>query len=538
MQPLTGSVGDAGKNALHEVALVKFLLTVAKRPSGGSYLPSGDYTNVKDVGISGAIRAFQQDHQLVAATPGKPRPGVSKPETAGLLEPGSATWTKLVAAAPVSYSSVRTTEGVALVYFPMSASALATAKGEIQTSELQGDFKHRVTDLLEKFYAKSGIAVSANPDGLRRSFAQQMNKSSEASPGETIHNYGYAVDLGFTGLSYVTRTGATQTVDRTDRGFDKWPRIKEQIFAARNAIALRQLSMFATTALGGGDYFHLQNFEDKRLDSVSSFMKLLTKVGPMKMKWRPEYKTWTDYWCDLGLGGEQYYVGASVDIWVDTKPLKVSKEDLAKALSAKMKVDPKFSPDKYLVRAPKPPTGGAPGKDASLSVAAADITDQDIAKVKALLKAAGAAEEDEANEAAGAVEAVGASREGANLAVEAFRWPVAETGSDEGEDAVEVTADRLRELLEGRQARTRRPATPGQELFPRHANLLPAEDLGERLLEQIRAVQRPIRALDRRELVAVDGREIPRILSSAQPVFFSDAAPSEPASTRTCSRRT
>jgi len=65
--------------------------------------------------------------------------------------------------------------------------------------------------------------------------------------------------------------------------------------------------------------------------------------------------TWTDYWCDLGLGGEQYYVGASVDIWADKNALKLSKEDLAKALSAKLKADPKFLLDKYLVHPPKPP---------------------------------------------------------------------------------------------------------------------------------------------------------------------------------------
>jgi hypothetical protein len=294
-----------------------------------------------------------------------------------------------VAAVPDAYKSVRTTEGVSLVYFPMSPSALASAKGEIQAGGLKNEFQVKVTNLLDKFYAKSGIVVSANPDGLRRTFEQQMQKASEASPGETIHNYGYAVDLGFTGLSYVSRTGGTQTLDARDRGFNNWVRIKEQIFAARNTIATRDLSLFRTVALRGSDFFHLQNYADKPLDSVGSFMKLLEKVGPMKMKWRPEYMTWTDYWCDLGLGGEQYYVGASVDIWSDQKSLKLSKEDLAKALSAKLKADPKFSLDKYLVQPPKPPTGtgGASGANTPPKITAADVGDPDIAKVKALLKA-------------------------------------------------------------------------------------------------------------------------------------------------------
>jgi hypothetical protein len=74
---------------------------------------------------------------------------------------------------------------------------------------------------------------------------------------------------------------------------------------------------------------------------------------------------------------------------VDQKPLKLSKEDLAQALSAKLKVDPRFSLDRYLVHSPKPPTGtgGAPGKESPPKITAADLGDQDIAKVKALLKA-------------------------------------------------------------------------------------------------------------------------------------------------------
>ena len=385
MQSLTGSVGGGGKNAVHDVALVKFLMMVVKNSKGSSYLPLGDYTDVRDGSVSVAIRAFQQDKILVDAVSGKPKPGVLP----GLVEPGGATWTKLVAAVPDAYKNVRTTEGVTLVYFPMSPSALASAKGELQAGGLKNEFQVKVTNLLDKFYAKSGIVVSANPDGLRRTFEQQMNKSSEASPGETIHNYGYAVDLGFTGLSYVSSTGATHTVDNLDRGFNKWSRIKEQIFAARNAIATRDLNVFPTVGLRGADLYHLQNYPDKPLDSVTSFMKLLEKVGPMKMKWRPEYMTPTDYWCDLGLGGDKYYVGASVDIWADKNALKLSKEDLAKALSAKLKADPKFSLDKYLVHPPKPPTGtgGASGANTPPKITAADIGDPDIAKVKALLKA-------------------------------------------------------------------------------------------------------------------------------------------------------
>ena len=41
-----------------------------------------------------------------------------------------------------------------------------------------------------------------------------------------------------------------------------------------------------------------------------------------------------------------------------------------------------------------------------------------------------------------------------DLSVEALDGPVAQAGRDEGKDAVEVTADRSGELLEGREARS------------------------------------------------------------------------------------
>jgi len=110
------------------------------------------------------------------------------------------------------------------------------------------------------------------------------------------------------------------------------------------------------------------------------------------------------------------------------------------------------------------------------------------------------------------VEAIGTSREGSNLAVEALGRAIAQAGGNEGEYPIEVPADRLRELLEGREARARRPATPRHELPPRGLDLPTAEDLGEGHLEQVRPVQRPVGTLDVGELVALGSREIPGIL--------------------------
>lgn len=78
---------------------------------------------------------------------------------------------------------------------------------------------------------------------------------------------------------------------------------------------------------------------------------------------------------------------------------------------------------------------------------------------------AGTAEEDQADEAAGAVEAVGASRDRSDLAVEAFDGTVAEAGSHEADDALEVTAQGSGEFLERREPRAPRPADPVAQLL-------------------------------------------------------------------------
>jgi hypothetical protein len=124
----------------------------------------------------------------------------------------------------------------------------------------------------------------------------------------------------------------------------------------------------------------------------------------------------------------------------------------------------------------------------------------------------GAAEEEQADEAVGIVEAEGASGDGAGLAVEALDAAVVQAGGDVGDDAVEVGADGLRELLEGPEARPSRPADPILEATAGDVDLAAVEDLGERLLEQVGAVERLVGLLDDGELgLLVDG-EVPGVL--------------------------
>jgi len=384
MAEITDSVGAGGRNHGHDVVLVQMMLKVISRSGGRSYF-GGDYTqtNTKNGQLAAAIGAFQQAHNLIPP----PQKGtvVEKTDRLGLVEPGSQTWKKLVTSLPGEYRAARTLEGTSLAYFPMREAIKDQSINELRAHELDPDFKEKLIALVTRFHAKSGIALFVNDTGWRRTLKDQIGKKSEAAPGETIHHYGLAVDIGFKDLTYVAMDGSIQTTATHKRGFEGFEnRHKEQFFAARNKIAVDQLGLHPT--IFGGDLFHLQAYDDGRLDSVTSFIALLETVGK-RMSWGPQYMTPTDYWCDLGLGGERFLVGTALEIWHPDKHLALSRSDLARALNAKLAADPKFSVEGYLgVAVPALKAASAPGA-APRQLTGADLNDTHIAAVKRLLQA-------------------------------------------------------------------------------------------------------------------------------------------------------
>jgi hypothetical protein len=379
MPELTHSVGDGGTNLPHEVALVKMMLKVVGRFKGVGYL-HGDYTSPSYGDTGSAIVAFQKANSLAAGTTATNH----RPDRSGVVEPGSQTWQLLVSQLPDAYKQARTLEGTTLAYFPMPAFVKGQSLNEIRLHELDAGFKDKLVSLVEKFYVKSGIVLFINPTGWRRTFDEQMGKVTEAAPGESIHQYGVAIDIGFKDLRYVAIDGAIRQTATSNRGFEELPRHKEPFFKARNKIAVEQLGLFATIL--GGDWFHLQAYDDARLDSVTSFMTLLESVGK-RMSWGPHYMTPTDYWCDLGLGGERFLVGTAVEIWDRNKAIVLTKADLAKALTAKLTADPRFSVEQFL-GVPLASTAH-PGKPADKpdAITAASFSDHHLAAVKTLLRA-------------------------------------------------------------------------------------------------------------------------------------------------------
>lgn len=399
MAKLSGSVGEGGLNTKHDVALVKLMLSVIKTEKGLPYLGER-YDGNFGPQVGKAIIAFQSDNSAGK----KVIPGVP-PDKEGLILPGGETWSKLSAALPVPLQAVRSNAGVSVVYLEQSSPELQASIGRIQgdKSNLKGEFASSLIKVVRDFHAETGLVLSLNgKTGGWRDFDMQVSLVSQGGPGESIHHYGRAVDLGFNGLQWVDSAGnrvkdanlgtLNPTPDKTQRG---------EFWAVRMKAMQRVAGLFPTSAFGGGDLAHVQDLEDRPLDSAASLVALMQAVGPRKMKWELFEMTPTRYKCDFGLGGEKYMVGRAVDIWCidpnsqrwrkenknpfkkfqdDSEPVgfELKKEDLTKALNAKMKADEKFSVDAFL--------GPTPGKRKKDALRAADITDAEMRKVHELIR--------------------------------------------------------------------------------------------------------------------------------------------------------
>jgi hypothetical protein len=371
MPNITDSVGVQGRNAPHDVAMVQFMLTILKSTLHAPYF-GGAYTKTYGGATVSAITAFQHANGLGSQT-GRTADG----ETPGLVKPGSATWRALAAAFETvdkQFRTARVTPGFNLVYVPMtSAQKAASVAGIHDSKNLRGDFREKVRQLVETIYKNSGIAWSMVPKtGGWRTFDGQEDLVSDAGFGESIHQYGYAVDLTLAQFNWFGAEGRLRHSPIRMEGMDAM--YASQLFAERDKIAT-SLKLFNTTK--GGDKYHLQNFDDDTLDSVSSLIALMKSVGPKKMNWQPQYRKPTNYLCDLGLGGNLYFVGTAVDIWKRTDR-HISPADLASALATKKKADPKFSPEAFLrIAGPPLPETPTPG----------DIKPAHIQAVQVMLKA-------------------------------------------------------------------------------------------------------------------------------------------------------
>jgi hypothetical protein len=330
MQNLSASVGPAGA-LRHEAALVQAMLCLTERPqildpTGAKYLSDID----GDCGpaTQAAIVRFQNERLFVNATgrASAPVPG----STPGTIRPGDPTWMKLVAGLPTDRSDLRVLSGSKTVYVAGTQAELNRSIGQVGSLTFSESFRSSVTTLVNRIYSRHGIVVGVCKKGDRRDFQTQYelyikhDGTTNAGPGESNHNFGQAVDMGFAGLRWL-RPNATIVANE-----DSWMhQLDPGQQATGECLFFWNMLRDEGTAIGlfrgpVHDRPHLQAWSDNGIDMADRLAVLMTRVG--KMKWAGQSQK---YKCDLGLSGELFDVGSADVIWARTA--NVTAEKLKKA---------------------------------------------------------------------------------------------------------------------------------------------------------------------------------------------------------------
>lgn len=377
MQDLTGTVGENGKNTRHDAALVQAILVLTQRPphldpKRPTYLGAID----GDCGgrTKGAIRQFQYD-QVFVGPDGRTSQAVPG-ATAGLISPGDVTWRKMLSAVPSQFKDLRVLSGSKTVYVAATQAqqnARSAATGQLT---FQPAFAARVVSVINRVFNRHGVAIGVCRDGDRRTFQTQYElltsgrRVTNAGPGESNHNFGQAVDLGFEGLRWLQQDGKvveneTSWLHRLDPGQRAtgealifWDMLRNegmQIGLNRGPI---------------GDRPHLQAWNDAGIDMATRLADLLTRVG--RMRWTGQRQR---YQCDLGLGGRYFDVGSAAQIWNGAATITVPILTQARAQAGGQGAAAQGAP---------PPRGG-PAQ--GTQPAAPPVTDRDVVAMQAALRA-------------------------------------------------------------------------------------------------------------------------------------------------------
>ncbi len=191
---------------------------------------------------------------------------------------------------------------------------------------LRAVFRTHVANVIDAFYTASGLVVSLTNTGARRTFAEQarLNRpQSYAGPGESNHNYGNAVDIGFDGTIWFRR-------DRTEVTDNHWLGTLEgygfavatAFWDARDAVELNAPHNLFRLRF---ERIHLQSNNERNTSSGRSLAAHLTTVG--HWNWRTDgynrsARDWY-YACDLG-GSVFVRVGTADKIWAGTSSVSAA----------------------------------------------------------------------------------------------------------------------------------------------------------------------------------------------------------------------
>jgi hypothetical protein len=372
MPDIKDSVGAGGTNAVHDVAMVQLMLRLVKNAKGAPYFAADDTGTPGDT-TKNAIVAFQTDQKLLGSPSG---------EKSGFVGKGSQTLAKLSAAVPAAYASAWIIADTRTVYLAMDAATAQKSANAVEGSaDLDPAFRGKVANLINQMHQHHKIALSIPASGGRRTFDQQAALSpavTGAGPGESNHQYGQAVDIGFGNLQWVKGNGQV-VKDNYWLSAGGLPADKQNAFwAARDAIAFDKLGLFKTNK--PGDLIHVQAYADANVSYARSLAALLNVATVTKSKWEPMPGRPNKYKNDFGLGGATHVVGTAREIWAGKAV--VNAADLAAALNAKLAADKAFDVLKFFGIPPVPKQ--APPIP---PLKAADVKAAYLTKIRADLKA-------------------------------------------------------------------------------------------------------------------------------------------------------
>lgn len=333
MQLITGTVGENGGNNVSDTALVQAILVKTQRPAtptvpAAPFLAS--YDGVCGDGTIAAIRDFQNHFVFVSADGRQSAPNPNA--TAGLVRPNDATWTKLVEKVSQGFSDMHVLPGGKVVYVAATAAQLQAKLANANSLTFTDAFRTKVVACINRMHTLHGIAIGVCTDGARRDFQTQYGlltsgrNVTNAGPGESNHNFGMAVDLGFSGLRWLQANG-TVTENETC-----WLHSMERVSSAQALKFWEKLREIGTSAEVGafrgpaGDRPHLQNWNDANVSMTARLAAHLTRSG--NMHWSRGRGT---YMCDLGFGGPPVAVGTAAQIWNNQATVTVASLTQARA---------------------------------------------------------------------------------------------------------------------------------------------------------------------------------------------------------------
>ncbi len=330
MPDIKDSVGEGGAaNHTHDVALVQAMLKIVKNAKGQSYLVS-NYDGAYGKDTKDAIIKFQTDYKIV---PADKKLAAAIPDTLGKVTKSGPTIAELNKHIPATHKSMMIMANTKTVYLEGDAKiAKASSASILGENNLDVTFRTNVSKLVDEMYKQHKIALQTTNDGRRRTFAEQAvipPPKTFAGPGESNHNFGRAVDIGFRGLQWIKGDGTIhKEIDWLNALEKADPKKATAFWDARDQIAINKLGLFRLQF----ERVHLQDFDQKKVNMARSLADLLNTVGTTKWAAIPamNHNTYTN---NFGLGKNMFNVGKAKAIW--NGQANVTAMDLATAKGVK-----------------------------------------------------------------------------------------------------------------------------------------------------------------------------------------------------------